>query len=381
MKKILILGGSHRDIPLIKAAQELGYFVITLGARDYYIGHRYSDKKYLVDFNDLDAVKKIYKEENIDYILPGCGEESYLNTVALSEALNIGNFDTLEVAKLIHNKWRFKEFCLKHDISTPYGFYYHKELDFKEADFPLVIKPTNLSGGNGVKVVYNSDELQINIQKALTVSDEIFLEKYLKGDLIAYNVFLENQKIIYSFSGADKAYLNPYLVTTAYPISLQKAIETRLKNDIEKLARLLHLKDGMFHLQLIVENNTPYIIDVTRRIPGDLYPDLIEFCDGVQYSKAVVKSYLGCPLKNEFIKTKNEFIIRHVVMADNNGLYKTLYIDNTLKDKIIYRFDIIESETNIDDYLEDKIAILFIQTDKEIDNLHNLIYPIIKKEI
>ena len=41
MKKVLILGGSHRDIPLIKASQELGYFVITLGDRDYYMGHEY----------------------------------------------------------------------------------------------------------------------------------------------------------------------------------------------------------------------------------------------------------------------------------------------------------------------------------------------------
>jgi len=38
-KRILILGGSHRDIPLIKASQQLGYLVITLGDRDYYLGH------------------------------------------------------------------------------------------------------------------------------------------------------------------------------------------------------------------------------------------------------------------------------------------------------------------------------------------------------
>ena len=59
MKKILILGGSHRDIPLIEASQELGFFVITLGDRDYYLGHDYSDKYYLVNYNDLAKVKEI----------------------------------------------------------------------------------------------------------------------------------------------------------------------------------------------------------------------------------------------------------------------------------------------------------------------------------
>ena len=48
MKKVLILGGSHRDIPLIKASQDLGYFVITLGNKDYYLGHNYSNKAYKI---------------------------------------------------------------------------------------------------------------------------------------------------------------------------------------------------------------------------------------------------------------------------------------------------------------------------------------------
>ena len=75
MKKILILGGSHRDIPLIKASQDLGYFVITLGNKDYYLGHNYSNKAYKINFNYLEKVKEIINKEDIDYILPGSGEE------------------------------------------------------------------------------------------------------------------------------------------------------------------------------------------------------------------------------------------------------------------------------------------------------------------
>ena len=69
MVPILILGGSHRDVPLIKASQELGYFVISLGDRDYYLGHNYSDKYYRVNFNDLAKVKEIIRNEKIDYFI------------------------------------------------------------------------------------------------------------------------------------------------------------------------------------------------------------------------------------------------------------------------------------------------------------------------
>ena len=221
MKKVLILGGSHRDIPLIKASKELGYFVITLGDRDYYLGHEYSDKYYRVNFNDLSKVKEIIEKEKIDYLLPGSGEESYLSTVQLAEELKIGNFDSLDVAKLVHNKWKFKEFCLENSISTPAGLYYTDRLNLDNVTFPITIKPTNLSGGRGVDVVYDLKNLKESIQKSKKVSNEILLEEFIDGELIAYSVIIKNQKIIYGFIGRDDTYKNKYLITSAYPIKIK----------------------------------------------------------------------------------------------------------------------------------------------------------------
>lgn len=379
MKKILILGGSHRDIPLIKASQKLGYFVITLGDRDYYLGHNYSDKSYKISFNDLDAVRKIIKDEQITYLLPGSGEESYLNTVQLAYEFGIGNFDTLETARLVHNKWKFKEFCFQNNISTPKGFFYNPTSNEKiDLPFPIVVKPTNLSGGRGVEVVYDDITLQDALKNASHLSSEIFLEEFIDGKLIAYSIFLQNQKIIYGFTGEDKTYLNPYLIATAYPITLSDETLNKLKDDIEKLAKLLNLVDGMFHLQVLIKNNIPYIIDVTRRIPGDLYPYLIEYSDGVKYSQAVVKAYTTGIIHNEFqSKFENQnFVIRHCVMPDKNGIYKNLIIDEILKDKIIYSFDLVKKDYLVEDFLHTQLAIIFILLDeKKILHINHLLIP------
>lgn len=379
MKKILILGGSHRDIPLINAAKELGYFVITLGSKAYYIGHKYSDKAYLVDFNDLEAVEKIYIQEKVSFLLPGCGEESYLNTVKLSKKLAIGNMDSLETAKLIHNKWTFKEFCLANNISVPKG--YHHRAKKETLNFPVVVKPTNLSGGRGVEIVHNENELHKALTLAQQHTDEIFLEEYIEGELIAYSVFIQDQKIVYSFSGADISYLNKYLITTAYPIQLSFDTQKRLHNDVESIAKKLQLKNGMFHLQVIVKERIPYIIDVTRRIAGDLYPYLIEQCHGIEYSKAVVEAYTQGSITQNLIPTKNAFVIRHVVMPDTNGTYKGLFIDEKIKDSITLRLDLLNKETKIKDYLHTQLAIVFIQSEdtKIVTNLLDYIYPLVEK--
>lgn len=373
MKKILILGGSHRDIPLILASKELGYYVITLGNKEYYLGHQYSDKAYYVDFNNLEDVRKIIKDENIDYLLPGCGEESYLNTVKLSKEFNIGNFDKLETAHLVHNKWKFKKFCLENDISTPKGIFYSDNEDLSSLEFPIVVKPTNLSGGRGIEVVYNSSELKISLGKAKKVSDEIFLEEFIDGKLIAYSIFLQDQKIVYDFIGEDKTYLNKYLISTAYPYDIEEDVLNKLKNDIEKLSKLLNLVDGMFHLQVLIRNKTPYIIDVTRRIPGDLYPNLIEYYDKVKYSQAVVKAYISGEKDYYLDKNldKKDFIIRHCVMPSKNGIYKDLIIDDSLKDKIIHRFDLIKKDTLVEDFLSTQVSIIFIKLEKKDDEVLN----------
>jgi len=381
-KKILILGGSHRDIPLIEAAQELDFFVITLGDRDYYLGHQYSDKSYKVDFNNLEKIKEIVKHEKVDYLLPGSGEASYLNTVQLSHELEMGCFDDLTVGRLVHNKGRFKEFCLENAISTPTGVYYTDDLNLESVKLPVIVKPTDLSGGRGIEVAYDLSSLKAAIAGAQETSGEIFLEEFIEGELIAYSVFIKDSRVAYGFTGKDDTYKNKYLITSAYPICLAPETQKKLQLDVETIANMLSLVDGMFHLQVIVEGLTPYIIDVTRRIPGDFYPYLIEYCDRVEYSKAVVKSYIGQALKQELNpKGGRGFVIRHCVMSDRNGLFKNIKINKSIEDRVIFRIDLKTENTEITNFLTEQIAIIFIrpsdESQKIIDNINDLIYPVI----
>ncbi len=384
MKKVLILGGSHRDIPLIKASQNLGYMVVTLGNGKNYLGHNYADRFYEINFNNEKKVLKIIEKEKIDCIIPGCGEESYLKSVKLVEKLKIGSLDSYKVASIIHNKWKFKALCLSLGVCTPKGYLYKKEFQREKLEFPIVVKPTNLSGGRGVDIAYDNQSLHDAIKNAQNESGEIFLEEFIKGELIAYSTFIKDQKVIYGFFGKDDTHLNPYLITHAYPIVLEKKIINRLNSDIKKIAKELSLVDGMFHLQVIIKDNLPYIIDVTRRIPGDFYPFLIEQCDKVDYSKAVVKSYIGENLEDEFNqKDKKEFILRYVVMAKTNGVFQGLFIDGFLRNKIVFRFDILKKLEEITDYLHAQISIFLIKIEENekniVDQIDKLIYPKINK--
>ena len=370
MKKALILGGSHRDIPLIMAAKKLGFFVITLGDRDYYIGHRFSDKNYKIDFTDLEKVSKVIEAEKIDVLIPGCGEKALLNTVILGKKYKIGNFDSLEAVNIIHDKWKFKEFCQKRGINVPKGVKITscENTVFKNISLPCIVKPLNLSGGRGVCVVKSKDELKSAVKHALEVSEnnEILIEEFIEGELLACSVFVRNGRIGYSFVGKDDVYLNKYLVSSAYLIEIKDEVLGKLKQNVEKIIADLSLKDGPFHLQFILKDDIPYIIDVTRRIPGDLYPYLIEFSTGIRYSEAVVKAYIGDNIDPTLLKEKEKkFIIRHCIMSSKNGVLKDILVDKEVKGKIIYELYLIEKGTNIDNYLRQQVGIVFLDFNSE----------------
>jgi len=244
-------------------------------------------------------------------------------------------------------------------------------------NFPLVVKPTNLSGGRGVEIVHNEEDLIKALQVTKQHSQEIVLEEFIEGELIAYSVIFEKQKISYAFCGADISYLNKYLITTAYSIKLEDTVESKLRKDLELLAQKLHLTDGMFHAQVIIKNDTPYLIDVTRRIAGDLYPQLIEKCDNIAYSKAVVESYTTGKITQNLLSSQHTFIIRHVVMPSQNGVYKELFIDEKIKKSIIYRFDLLNENEVVEDFLHTQVAIIFIEGREFLEDLNHLIYPMI----
>ena len=68
-KKLMLLGGIRYLLPVIKAAHEQGYYVITADYKEGNIAHKYSDEYVNVSVLDKEAVLKVAQEKNIDGIM------------------------------------------------------------------------------------------------------------------------------------------------------------------------------------------------------------------------------------------------------------------------------------------------------------------------
>lgn len=68
-KKLMLLGGIRYLLPVIKAAHEKGYYVITCDNLPDNIAHKYSDEYVNVSIVDKEAVLAVAKEKKIDGIM------------------------------------------------------------------------------------------------------------------------------------------------------------------------------------------------------------------------------------------------------------------------------------------------------------------------
>jgi biotin carboxylase len=365
MKKLLIAGGSHADIPIIQAAQKMGYFVITSGNNPEDYGHHFSDQYYPEDYSNPKKILNLARLLNIDVICPSANDFSALSCAYTAEKLGLHGHDTYETSLTLHHKDKFRHFALTNNIRVPKAISIKKESNYDidlHLSYPLIIKPVDLSGGKGITKVYSKKELKSAIEQAFLVSrsNSIVIEEFIEGTNHGYSTFIKDKKIVFAFMDDEHYFVNPYMVSGASTsLHYNQTIALQLNNDLEKIAKLLNLKDGLLHVQFILKNNIPYIIEVCRRTPGDLYVNLVKYATGFDMPKAIIESFT-----QEYVEPYTihniQYITRHCVMSHTKGYIKSI-LYGELESKIFDKMSFYTQGDYISNPMTYKAEIDFIK--------------------
>ncbi len=371
-KKVLITGGSHSEIPLIKSLHKLGYYVISTGNDRGASGHLESDEYIAGDYSNKDFVLDLARSQNVSGIVSGCNDFAYISTAYACEKLNLPGHDSYENALKIHHKNQFRNLMQECKIPTPKDYLIAsiEELDSINTSlhFPVIVKPVDLTGGNGICKCNSHDELVKALSAAFSVTREskVLIEEFIEGTNHGASFLIRNQKVIFSFFDNEQYFLNKYLVAGAsYPAAISEECKNSLISYVETIAKKAELADGLFHTQCIVSNDgVGYIIDPCRRTPGDLYIRLVELSTGVNYPEYIVRAELSDGYKDIIVSAKNNRIIaRECLMAQKNGIYKKTNISKEYNNKIIESMILHKAEEEVIDYLKFKSEIIFLESD------------------
>ena len=347
-KKLMLLGGIRYLLPVIKAAHEQGYYVITADYIPDNIAHKYSDEYVNVSIIDKEAVLKVAQEKQIDGIMsfgvdPGVVAASYVQN-----KMGLPSFGPFESVEILQNKDKFRAFLTENGFNVPWAFSFSEKDEAWQArtkfTYPLIVKPTDSAGSKGCTRVDSEENLMSAIEYAFkyTIGGHIIIEEFLekKGCSSDTDSYAQDGKLKFvSFSAQrfDAKATNPYAPAAySWPSTFTMEEEEYLTKEIQRLITLLGMKTSVFNIETRVSpNNKPYIMELTPRGGGNRLCEMLRYATGVDMITAITRVMVGDEPDIIEQKPYNGHWAEVILHAEEDGEFVELQIDSALPAEII----------------------------------------------
>lgn len=348
-KKLMLLGGIRYLLPVIKAAHEQGYYVITADYLPDNIAHKYSDEYVNVSIIDKEAVLKVAQEKQIDGIMsfgvdPGVVAASYVQN-----KMGLPSFGPFESVEILQNKDKFRAFLEKHGFNVPKakGFASKREALANLAwyEYPVIVKPTDSAGSKGVTRVDNIEQLPEALDYAFahSFSKHIIVEEFIEKQGCSSDtdsMSVDGKLVFTSFCAQrfDADATNPYTPAAySWPSTFTKEQETYLKSEIQRLITLLDLKTVVYNIETrIGTNGKPYIMELTPRGGGNRLCEMLRYATGVDMITAITRAIVGDPILEPIEqKPYNGHWAEIILHADKSGIFDHLEISKELPAEVV----------------------------------------------
>jgi len=385
MKKLMLLGGLRYLLPVIKAAHQQGYYVITCDYLPHNIAHKYSDEYVNVSIVDKQAVLKAAREKNIDGIMSFAVDPGVMTASYVQNEMGLPSFGPYESVCILQNKDRFRAFLTEHGFNVPKakGFGSIGEaLAAKDwYPWPVIVKPTDSAGSKGVSRVDKYDDLKPALEAAFehSISGRVIVEEFIEkqgcsSDSDSFS--LDGKLVFTSFSAQrfDKNATNEYVPAAySWPSTFTDEQEKYLKSELQRLLTLLHMQTSVYNIETrIGTNGKPYIMEVSPRGGGNRLSEMARMGTGVDMITACVRAAVGDSVSPIEQKPFDGHWAEVILHSEASGKFKQLSISPSVepfvkqKDLWVKVGDTINTFRGANDAIG--TLVLRFDTEKEVNN-------------
>ena len=360
MKKLMILGGARYALPIIKAAHELGIYVITCDYLPDNIAHKYSDEYCNVSIIDKDAVLEAAKRLKIDGITSFACDPGVVTAAYVAEEMGLPSCGSYESVSILQNKVRFRKFLEENGFTVPRsGGYTDAETAMKDLDkyeWPVIVKPTDSAGSKGVTKVESPDQIRDAIDYALTFShngefiiEEFITQKGYSSDTDSFSVDGKLKFVSFNSQRFDRKAENPYTPSAyTWPSSMTKEHEEELTAELQRLMDLLKMKTSIYNIETRESiDGKAYIMECSPRGGGNRLAEVLEYATGVTLVGNVVRAAVGMPLVEIEQKPYKGNWAEIILHSSKPGIFDSLYIDESIRSEVVEEDLWIEPGTEV----------------------------------
>lgn len=328
-KRLLILGGSEFQIPLVKLAKEKGIYTGVVDIKRSAPACSYADIVFEANLRDKKKILEIAKSFSPDGITVGMVDVAIPAYAYCTSMLNLPGMDE-ETAKKSTNKYEMIEVFKEHMIPHP-AFQYISKEDLNsvrcELPYPVIIKPIDMAGSRGIYLVSNNDEFQDALRKSSLSGNtgNILVEEYMEGSEVSVElVVIEGEPFVIQIT--DKMTSGaPHFAEIGHlqPSQLRSETKEKIKEVACAATRALGIKNSLGHAEIKVTGNEPKMVEIGARAGGDgIAEQLIELSTGVSFNEIAIKMAFGEKIEKPDIKFERSSCIQFIL--SKRGILKKI---------------------------------------------------------
>jgi biotin carboxylase len=311
----LLVDTNRGSYPLWRCLRDHGWRVGVVGADPQAPLARFSDHLIQANYADGQALAAIVPKRPWQAIIPGCTDASYRACAALPGA-PLRGFDSPQVVQQLFDKQALRQLATELGICQPALLSVQEALKTEA----VLVKPVDGFSGGGISQITrpSSEELEqcLAAARLRSPSGQALIEEFVDGQLYSHSAFLCSQQIAHDFFVQEDCIDYPYAVdTSCIALDLADPVMAQVRADMQRLAQHLQLVDGLLHSQFLVRDGQAYLLEITRRHPGDLYGLLIQHATGFDYSARYLNGFLPEPIEPRDVEQEISPIIRHTITA------------------------------------------------------------------
>lgn len=301
MKRLFIIGASVLQLPAIRRAKELGFFV---GVADYNpqaVGVSLADEYFNVSTIDEKGVFEAAKQFRADGIMTLATDMPMRSVSYACERLNLTGISYDTAVKTTDKGDMIKAFEA-HGVEHPWFFIVQDEEALTQIKsritYPCISKPTDNSGSRGVVLIENELELENAVRYSRNNGRKggVIIEEYLTGQEVSVEI-MAIDGYVNVLQVTDKITTGaPHFVEMGHtqPSRLPSKDVEAIKDLAKRAVKSVGINDGPAHVEIMLTNNGPRMIELGARMGGDcITTHLVPLSTGVDMVEATMRVSLG----------------------------------------------------------------------------------------
>lgn len=301
MKKILIIGASILQLPAIRKAKELGYYV---GVTDYNpkaIGIAESDEYFNVSTIDVDGVVKVAQEFNPDGIITLATDMPMRAVAKACEVCGLPGISFDTAIKATDKGEMIKAFEAA-GVEHPWFFIVPKQPELTtvidKISYPCIMKPTDNAGSRGVVLCHSREELEKEYEYSHHESrgGAVIVEEYLQGPEFSIEVMvIDGEPHVLQIT--DKLTTGaPHFVEMGHsqPTRQNEENSEKIRDLACRAVKAVGINIGPAHVEMILTKDGPKMVELGARMGGDcITTHLVPLSTGIDMVGSTIKLACG----------------------------------------------------------------------------------------